>query len=71
MPSISASGLSVTRWVTIGAYAVTLLWDTTCRQWFSLRRRELLASSLGEVLAALGTPLEHVLDQQPPASGAA
>src|SRR5688572_20194857 len=27
------------------AYAVTLLWDTTYRQWFSLRRRELLGSS--------------------------
>lgn len=50
------------------AYAVTLLWDTTYRQWFSLRRRELLESSLGAVLAALGTPLEYVLDQ--PASAA-
>jgi hypothetical protein len=45
------------------AYAVTLLWDSTYRQWFSLRRRELLASSLGVVLAALGTPLEYLLDQ--------
>jgi hypothetical protein len=45
------------------AYAVTLLWDSTYRQWFSLRRRELLASSLGLVLAALGTPLEYLLDQ--------
>ena len=51
------------------AYAVTLLWDTTCRQWFSLRRRELLASSLVEILTALGTPLEQALDQ-PPASAA-
>jgi hypothetical protein len=50
------------------AYAVTLLWDTTYRQWFSLRRRELLNSSLGTILAALGTPLEGVLDQ--PASAA-
>jgi hypothetical protein len=51
------------------AYAVTLLWDSTYRQWYSLRRRELQASSLGAVLAALGTPLESLLDQ--PASGAA
>src|SRR5262245_34346190 len=27
------------------AYAVTLLWDSTYRQWYSLRRRELLGSS--------------------------
>jgi hypothetical protein len=45
------------------AYAVTLVWDSTYRQWFSLRRRELLASSLGIVLAALGTRIEHLLDQ--------
>jgi hypothetical protein len=45
------------------AYAVTLLWDSHYRQWFSLRRRELQASSLGSVLAALGTPLEYLLDQ--------
>jgi hypothetical protein len=45
------------------AYAVTLLWDSTYRQWFSLRRREMLASSLGVVLAALGTPIEYLLDQ--------
>ncbi len=45
------------------AYAVTLVWDSAYRQWYSLRRRELLASSLGPVLAALGTPLEHLLDQ--------
>jgi hypothetical protein len=45
------------------AYAVILLWDSTYRQWFSLRRRELLACSLGVVLASLGTPLEYLLDQ--------
>jgi hypothetical protein len=45
------------------AYAVTLLWDSTYRQWFSLRRRELVSSSLGAVLAVLGTPLEYLLDQ--------
>ena len=50
------------------AYAVTLLWDSTYRQWYSLRRRELQASSLGPVLAALGTPLDSLLDQ--PASAA-
>ena len=45
------------------AYAVILLWDSTYRQWFSLRRSELQGSSLGLVLAALGTPLEYLLDQ--------
>jgi len=45
------------------AYAVTLLWDSTYRQWFALRRQELLASSLGMILGSLGTPLEYVLDQ--------
>lgn len=45
------------------AYAVTLVWDSTYRQWYSLRRRELLDSSLGVILNALGTPLEYVLDQ--------
>jgi hypothetical protein len=51
------------------AYAVTLVWDSTYRQWFSLRRGELEASSLGAILEALGTPLRLVLDQ-PPASAA-
>lgn len=45
------------------AYAVTLLWDSNYRQWFSLRRGELIGSSLSAVLAALGTPLETFLDQ--------
>ena len=45
------------------SYAVTLLWDSTYRQWFSLRRRELEASALPAVLEALGTPLAGLLDQ--------
>lgn len=45
------------------AYAVTLLWGPVYRQWFSLRRREVLDSALGEMLAALGTPLAYLLDQ--------
>ncbi len=61
-PPPSRFGLHVRRQAD-DAYAVTLLWDSTYRQWFSLRRRELQTSSLGLVLAALGTPLEYLLDQ--------
>ncbi len=45
------------------SYAVTLLWGATYRQWYSLRRREVEASALAPLLAALGTPLEYLLDQ--------
>jgi hypothetical protein len=45
------------------AYALTLVWDSTCRQWFSLRRHEITASGLSPVLAALGTRLDSLLDQ--------
>jgi len=45
------------------AYAVCLLWDSTYRQWFSLRRHEIVASSLGKVLQALGKSLDSLLDQ--------
>jgi hypothetical protein len=45
------------------AYAVTLLWGAVYRQWYSLRRQELLPSALGPVLAAMGTPLLYLLDQ--------
>jgi hypothetical protein len=50
------------------AYAVTLVWDSTYRQWFSLRRAELLASDLSVVLKALGTPLDYLLDQPVPSA---
>jgi hypothetical protein len=45
------------------AYAVSLVWDSNCRQWFSLRRHEITASALGSILAALGTQLDYLLDQ--------
>lgn len=45
------------------SYAVTLLWGATYRQWFSLRRREVEATSLGLLLDALGTSLKYLLDQ--------
>lgn len=45
------------------AYAIALVWDSTYRQWFSLRRCELLDSSLACILTALGKPLESLLDQ--------
>jgi hypothetical protein len=61
-PPPSRFGLRIRRQAD-DAYAVTLLWDSTYRQWFSLRRHEIVASSLGSILAALGTPLEYLLDQ--------
>ena len=45
------------------AYAVSLVWDSNCKQWFSLRRQELTASALAPILAVLGTRLEYLLDQ--------
>jgi hypothetical protein len=45
------------------AYALSLVWDGTCRQWFSLRRQEISESSLTSILAALGTQLGDLLDQ--------
>jgi hypothetical protein len=45
------------------AYAISLVWDSTCRQWFSLRRHEVLGTALEPVLAALGTRLDYLLDQ--------
>jgi hypothetical protein len=45
------------------AYAVSLVWDSTCRQWFALRRREILGSDIQPILAALGTPLDYLLEQ--------
>jgi hypothetical protein len=52
------------------AYAVALVWDSTYRQWFSLRRREVLDTALEAVLLAMGTRLDYLLDQ-PPLSGVA
>ncbi len=45
------------------AYALSLVWDSHCRQWFSLRRHEIAGSSLAPVLAALETQLDYLLDQ--------
>jgi hypothetical protein len=45
------------------AYALSLVWDSTCRQWFSLRRHEIAGSSLAPLLAALETQLDYLLDQ--------
>jgi hypothetical protein len=61
------------------AYNVTVVWDSTYRQWFSLRRREVQASALEPVLAAMGTRLDYLLEQPlespdrplPPLPGAA
>lgn len=44
------------------AYHLAILWDSTYRQWFSLHRREILASALDPILAALDAPLPHLLD---------
>lgn len=45
------------------AYNLTLVWDSLYRQWFSLRREELLGSAVEPVLAALGTQLSYLLEQ--------
>jgi hypothetical protein len=45
------------------AYHLALVWDSTYRQWFSLRREELLGCAVEPVLAALGTALAQLLDQ--------
>lgn len=45
------------------AYHLALVWDSTYRQWFSLRRKEILGSALEPVLEALGNPLESLLSQ--------
>ena len=45
------------------AYVVALLWDADCRQWFSLRRAEILGSALAPLLASMDTNLEYILDQ--------
>src|SRR5262245_38110821 len=45
------------------AYNVALVWDSTYRQWFSLRRKEIVGTAVEPVLAALGTPLAYLLDQ--------
>jgi hypothetical protein len=45
------------------AYAVLLVWDSTYRQYFSLRRQEVEASSLDPLLTALGSRLADLLDQ--------
>jgi hypothetical protein len=44
-------------------YMVRLLWERTCFLWLSLKREQLLASSLAPVLHALGTDLLYLLDQ--------
>ena len=36
------------------AYAVSLVWDGTCRQWFSLHRHEVAGTALSIIVAALG-----------------
>ena len=45
------------------AYNLALVWDSTYRQWFSLRRQEVQSSAIAPILAALGTGLGHLLDQ--------
>jgi hypothetical protein len=45
------------------AYAVRLVWNDMQFGWKKLSRRQLLESSLGLLLGALGTCLEYLLDQ--------
>lgn len=45
------------------AFNLALVWDSTYRQWFSLRRKEIVGTAVEPVLAALGTQLAYLLDQ--------
>src|SRR5262245_23133872 len=45
------------------AYNLALVWDSTYRQWFSLRRKEIVGTAVEPILAALGTQLAYLLDQ--------
>jgi hypothetical protein len=45
------------------AYAVRLLWNQTRLSWSSLKRVQLLTSSLAPLLSAIGTDLWYLLDQ--------
>lgn len=45
------------------AYHVRLLWDQTRLCWPSLKRVQLLTSSLAPLLGAVGTDLWHLLEQ--------
>jgi hypothetical protein len=49
------------------AYAVRVLWNTTCMSWAGLTRVQVLTSALVPLLRAMGTDLWHLLDQ--PVSG--
>lgn len=66
-PAPTRFGLRIRR-QGVDAYAVTLLWDSTYRQWFSLRRAELEPTDLVPLLIALGTPLDYLLDQPVPSA---
>jgi hypothetical protein len=44
-------------------YAVRLLWDDTRLTWPDLGRRHLRGSELADLLAAMGTDLDYLLDQ--------
>ena len=44
-------------------YALRLIWDETYLDWRQLRRRDLKDCSLREIVAALGTTLDDMLDQ--------
>ncbi len=49
------------------AYAVRVLWNTTCLSWAGLTRVQLLTCALAPLLRAMGTDLWYLLDQ--PISG--
>ena len=55
-------GITVNR-VGPNSFRVRCLWDELCINWTCLTRGQIMASSLSQVLRALGTDLWHMLDQ--------
>lgn len=61
-PLPSHFGIEVHRHAADG-YQVRLLWDESSFEWPSLRRQQLLDSSLVGILEAMGTDINYILDQ--------
>jgi hypothetical protein len=61
-PTPDRFGIHVHRYG-LDCYAVHLVWNHTHLAWCSLTRRHLEESCLGQLLAAMGTDLQLLLDQ--------
>jgi hypothetical protein len=63
-PPPDVFGLSIER-TDADAYTIHLVWRERRMSWYRLCRREIVESSLRDVLACLGTDLGYLLDQPP------